>query len=46
MIWRNSYVKERQDIMFKRKTRKKVLNEGNKKGLRAITHREDRSIGT
>ena len=46
MIWRNNYVKETRDTMFKRKTRKTTLNKGNKKGQRAITHRADQSIGT
>ena len=46
MIWRNNYVKERQDTMFRRKTREKVPNEGNKKSLRVVTHRVDRSVGT
>ena len=43
MIWRNSFVKGTQDTMFKRKTRKTVPNEGNKKGRRAVTHRADQS---
>ena len=46
MIWRNNYVKEMQDTMFKRKTRETVLNEGNQKGQRAVTHRVDQSSGT
>ena len=38
MIWKNSYVKGTQDTMFKRKTKRTVPNEGNKKGQRAVTH--------
>ena len=37
MIWRNNYVKETQDIMFKRKTRVIVPNEGDPKGQRTVT---------
>ena len=43
MIWRNSYVKGMQDTTFKRKTKKTVLNEGNKRGQRAVTHQADQS---
>ena len=43
MIWRNSYVKETQDTMFKRKTRKTIPNEGNQKGQRPVTHQADQS---
>ena len=32
VIWRNNYVKEAQDTMFKRKTKVTVLNEGDSKG--------------
>ena len=46
MIWRNNYVKEMQDTMFKRKTRKTVKNERNKRSQRAVTHRADQSSET
>ena len=46
MIWRNNYVKETQNIMFKRKTRKTVPNEDNQKGQRAVTRRVDQNGGT
>ena len=46
MIWRNNYVKETQDTMFKRKTRKTVLNEGNPKGQRVVTCLADQNGGT
>ena len=37
MIWRNNYVKETQDTMFKRKTRETIPNEGDPKGQRDVT---------
>ena len=43
MIWRNNYVKETQDTMFKRKTRKTVKNERNKRSQRAVMHQADQS---
>ena len=46
MIWRNNYVKETQDTMFNRKTRKTVPNEGNQKGQRAVTRRANQSVRT
>ena len=46
MIWRNNYVKETQDTMFKRKTGVIVLNEGDLKGQRAVTIPVDQSGGT
>ena len=44
--WRNNYVKEMQDTMFKRKTRKTVQNGRNKRGQRVVMHRADQSGGT
>ena len=43
MIWRNNYVKETHDRMFKRKIRKIVSNKGNQKGQRVVTHQADQS---
>ena len=43
MIWRNSYVRETQDMTFKRIARKIVPNEGNQRGQRAVTHRADQN---
>ena len=46
MIWRNSYVKGTQDTTFKRKTKKTVPNEGNKRGQRAVMHQANQSDRT
>ena len=46
MIWRNNYVKETQDTMFKRKTGVIVLNEGDLKGQRAVMSPADSNGGT
>ena len=46
MIWRNGYIREMQDITFKRTTRKTVPNEGNQRGQRAVTHQADQSYRT
>ena len=43
MICKNSYVKGTQDTMFKRKTKRIVPNEGNKKDQRVVTHQADQS---
>ena len=43
MIWRNSCVREMQDTMFKRITRKTVPNEGNQRGQKAVTHQADQN---
>ena len=43
MIWRNSCVREMEDITFKRITRKTVPNEGNQRGQKAITHQADQN---
>ena len=46
MIWRNNYVKETQDMVFKRKTRVTVLNEGDLKGQKAVTSLANLNDGT
>ena len=43
MICKNSYVKGTQDTMFKRKTKRIVPNEGNKKDQMVVTHQADQS---
>ena len=46
MIWRNNYVKETQDTIFKRKTWVTVPNEGDSKGQRAVMSPVDPNSGT
>ena len=43
MIWRNNCVREIQDTMFKRITRKAIPNEGSQRGQRAVTHQVDQN---
>ena len=45
-IWRNSYVREMQDTMFKRTTRKTVPNEGNQRGQRTVMHQANQNDRT
>ena len=46
MIWRNNYVKEMHDTIFKRKTRVTIPNEGDPKGQTAVTSPVDPNGGT
>ena len=47
MIWKNSYVKRTQDIMFRRKTKKATVpNKRTKKGQEGVMPRADQSSKT
>ena len=46
MIWRNNYVKETHDTIFKRKTKVTIPSEGDPKGQTVVTSPVDPNSGT